>query len=209
MTDPYAPTCRAGHPLPTVTSMRTIRMSWLPGRYRKPLACLALAVSPTLVVLAASAATSTTVLEPAGVNAGDSQWLDELVAPAATGPDGVVVPLDPTAPVLPSDGNLQVLTLTQGADPDAVPAPGAVDDGVPDIPAEPPVGDVTPTFRLSRSGIPVRVLQSYVAAAQMANRALPGCRIHWSLVAGIGRVESNHARFGGSSTTARRPAASS
>jgi membrane-bound lytic murein transglycosylase B len=35
------------------------------------------------------------------------------------------------------------------------------------------------------------------AAAQVMAAKNPGCRIHWSLLAGIGRVESSHGRFGG------------
>ncbi|WP_198955253.1 lytic transglycosylase domain-containing protein [Kineosporia sp. R_H_3] len=168
----------------------------LPARYRRPALWGALVCSPTLLLLGSmgvAAATSPAVYEPVGVNAGDAEWLDTLTAPVAQGQGGQVVPLDPTSPVLPSGGDLQVLTITQG---------GGTADDVATVPAVPAVGDVTPTFRLSRSGIPVRVLQSYVAAAQMMARTDPGCRIHWSLVAGIGRVESNHGRFAGSGVTA-------
>jgi membrane-bound lytic murein transglycosylase B len=52
---------------------------------------------------------------------------------------------------------------------------------------------------LAANGIPNVALNAYrVAAARMAN-ADPGCGIDWSLLAGIGRVESNHGRFGGAS----------
>src|SRR4051794_14577785 len=50
---------------------------------------------------------------------------------------------------------------------------------------------------LAANGIPNVALNAYrVAAARMAN-AEPSCGIDWSLLAGIGRVESNHGRFGG------------
>jgi hypothetical protein len=50
---------------------------------------------------------------------------------------------------------------------------------------------------LAANGIPNVALNAYrVAAARMAS-ADPSCGIDWSLLAGIGRVESNHGRFGG------------
>jgi len=50
---------------------------------------------------------------------------------------------------------------------------------------------------LAANGIPNVVLNAYrVAAARMAS-AKPSCGIDWSILAGIGRVESNHGRYGG------------
>lgn len=50
---------------------------------------------------------------------------------------------------------------------------------------------------LAGNGIPHVALNAYrVAAARMAS-ADPGCGIPWYLLAGIGRVESDHGRFGG------------
>jgi hypothetical protein len=50
---------------------------------------------------------------------------------------------------------------------------------------------------LAANGIPNVALNAYrVAAARMAS-AKPDCGIDWSLLAGIGRVESNHGRYGG------------
>jgi membrane-bound lytic murein transglycosylase B len=50
---------------------------------------------------------------------------------------------------------------------------------------------------LAANGIPNVALNAYrVAAARMAS-AKPPCGIDWSLLAGIGRVESNHGRFAG------------
>src|SRR3954465_3669203 len=64
------------------------------------------------------------------------------------------------------------------------------------------VGDqqpIAPTVisGLAANGIPNVALNAHrVAAARMANSS-PGCGIDWSLLAGIGRVESNHGRFHG------------
>jgi hypothetical protein len=64
------------------------------------------------------------------------------------------------------------------------------------------VGDqapIAPTVisGLAANGIPNVALNAYrVAAARMAGSS-PSCGIDWSLLAGIGRVETNHGRFGG------------
>jgi membrane-bound lytic murein transglycosylase B len=64
------------------------------------------------------------------------------------------------------------------------------------------VGDqapIAPTVitGLAANGIPNVALNAYrVAAARMTNSS-PDCGIDWSLLAGIGRIESNHGRFGG------------
>ena len=48
------------------------------------------------------------------------------------------------------------------------------------------------------TGIPVRALVAYAGAAQFKAVQLPECRISWSTLAGVGRVESDHGRHGGS-----------
>ena len=50
---------------------------------------------------------------------------------------------------------------------------------------------------LDNNGIPVRALQAYQKAASLVDAADAPCHIDWALLAAIGRVESNHARFGG------------
>lgn len=50
---------------------------------------------------------------------------------------------------------------------------------------------------LASNGIPVVALNAYRVAATRMDTVDPGCGIDWSLLAGIGRVESNHGRFGG------------
>ncbi|MDA3648066.1 lytic murein transglycosylase [Saccharopolyspora indica] len=45
-------------------------------------------------------------------------------------------------------------------------------------------------------GIPAPVLIAYHQAADAANRSAPGCGLHWSVLASIGRIESGHARSG-------------
>jgi membrane-bound lytic murein transglycosylase B len=62
--------------------------------------------------------------------------------------------------------------------------------------ADTPPGS-TALVTLDSTGIPVRALQAYRQAAALTDKADPSCNIDWALVAAIGRVESNHARFGG------------
>lgn len=50
---------------------------------------------------------------------------------------------------------------------------------------------------LASDGIPVTALEAYQDAANAENAADPGCHIPWPLLAGIGRVESDHGRYGG------------
>jgi membrane-bound lytic murein transglycosylase B len=47
-----------------------------------------------------------------------------------------------------------------------------------------------------RSAVPARALRAY-GAAELAQRAVtPDCRLSWTTLAGIGRVESDHGRLG-------------
>jgi hypothetical protein len=50
---------------------------------------------------------------------------------------------------------------------------------------------------LDSTGIPVRALEAYRRAASLVGAADPDCHVDWALLAAIGRVESNHGRFGG------------
>ena len=54
----------------------------------------------------------------------------------------------------------------------------------------------------STNGIPSAALAAYQRAAQVIDTADPQCRIEWPLVAAIGRVESDHGRYGGNVLTA-------
>jgi membrane-bound lytic murein transglycosylase B len=50
---------------------------------------------------------------------------------------------------------------------------------------------------LGESGIPEVALRAYVGAARSIAATDPTCHLRWSVIAAIGRVESNHGRFGG------------
>lgn len=84
----------------------------------------------------------------------------------------------------------------------------AVDRGNPLFPASPPVhpeaeltslpGGQTATLPPFRTpfGVPATVLAAYERAAEGVGRTNPGCHLTWPVLAGIGKVESNHARGG-------------
>ncbi|MDQ3053812.1 MAG: hypothetical protein M3R66_08305, partial [Actinomycetota bacterium] len=59
-----------------------------------------------------------------------------------------------------------------------------------------------PASEVTDLGIPTVALDAYRSAMATMDAADPGCRIDWSLIAGIGRVESDHGQYGG-----RHPAA--
>jgi hypothetical protein len=50
---------------------------------------------------------------------------------------------------------------------------------------------------LAANGIPNVALNAYRVAAARMGSSSPSCGIDWSLLAGIGRIESNHGRYGG------------
>lgn len=60
-----------------------------------------------------------------------------------------------------------------------------------------PSGGGADATSLAANGIPEHTLRAYQAAAAALASADPTCRLDWTLLAGIGRVESNHGRFAG------------
>ena len=97
---------------------------------------------------------------------------------------------------------------TASADPDGS---GTLPDGtvLPTAAIEAPasVGDaVTRAAALTpgaASSIPQAALAAYQRAEAVINQADKGCNLPWELVAAIGRVESDHGRFGGNSLDAK------
>jgi membrane-bound lytic murein transglycosylase B len=47
------------------------------------------------------------------------------------------------------------------------------------------------------TGIPARALMAYGNAELVLHETDPGCHVSWATIAGIGRVESDHGRYGG------------
>jgi membrane-bound lytic murein transglycosylase B len=50
---------------------------------------------------------------------------------------------------------------------------------------------------MSVNGIPAAALAAYRRAAQLVDAADPQCRVDWALIGAIGKVESDHGRYGG------------
>jgi hypothetical protein len=73
------------------------------------------------------------------------------------------------------------------------------------------IRDVAPQARAdraARSGIPLTALRAYVRAAASLAESDPTCGLRWSLLAAIGRVESNHGRFAGRALLTDGPSSS-
>ena len=79
--------------------------------------------------------------------------------------------------------------------PASVPQAGVIAPGVPRGTADDVVDGA------SASGIPSAALSAYQRAAQIINAADKTCHIPWELIAAIGRVESDHGRYGGNVLT--------
>jgi hypothetical protein len=135
-----------------------------------------------------------------------------ITAVAATRPtlQGAIVGSNaPTGSALLADGaggaepaaeiqNQNDLTMpAQPGDPTATPTQVVTGPGL--IPtlvyADPSGADLASP--LAADGIPVTALEAYQQAANAENAADPGCHLPWPLLAGIGRVESDHGRYGG------------
>ncbi|MGH8861669.1 MAG: lytic transglycosylase domain-containing protein, partial [Jatrophihabitantaceae bacterium] len=70
---------------------------------------------------------------------------------------------------------------------------------IPNVNHRPPAdnGVAVAALRVAADGIPVTALEAYRKAANTINAVDPNCHLPWALLAGIGRVESDHGRFGG------------
>ncbi len=51
---------------------------------------------------------------------------------------------------------------------------------------------------LAEHDLPSAAMRAYKNAARTIDASMPGCHLPWTLLAGIGRVESDHGRYGGS-----------
>lgn len=137
---------------------------------------------------------------------GDLGWPGDVFAAGEGGLgrlDDVLVPVDPV-----DDPSVLAATRegerTSGGDDDVVLS--ELDEGVLDGPVDVlQLGEESLASFISGgladNGVPAPTLRAYRAAAEVLGREQPDCRIDWALLAGIGRVESNHGRFGGATVT--------
>ena len=77
---------------------------------------------------------------------------------------------------------------------------------LPPLPHLPPPPEQQPTApyeagevpaSMSVDGIPAAALEAYRRGAQLVDAADPECKVDWALLAAIGKVESDHGRYGG------------
>ena len=79
--------------------------------------------------------------------------------------------------------------------PASVPVPGVV------APAVPEGSEDSVVSGASSNGIPSPALSAYQRGAQIIDAADKSCNIPWELIGAIGRVESDHGRYGGNTLT--------
>jgi hypothetical protein len=151
--------------------------------------CLALtAAAADPAGLEPAAPSDVFALGPGGLGSLDTSMLgddmdgDDVTADIAAGEAGTVRTADP------SDRGVE--------DPDAV-LDGPIE--IPDLGGELLAGAVP--SGLGPDDVPAVTLRAYRAAAEVLRRESPGCGVDWALLAAIGRVESNHGRFGGATVT--------
>ena len=122
-----------------------------------------------------------TVIASSGLMRPEASSPIERVALGAAPAEAAAVP-DPT-PTLPG----------------LVRAPASVTDRIRD--ELPGLGVVLDARYAALEAIPVRALSAYQRAETVMRSADPSCGITWQLIAAIGKVESNHGRFGGALMT--------
>ncbi len=112
-------------------------------------------------------------------------WTASLAAPtsaSASGTDGRL----PDGTELPSEAVEAPASVTR---------PDVLAPGVPKGSAKAVVSQA------SANGIPAAALSAYQRAAQVIGAADKSCRLDWTLIAAIGRVESDHGRYGNNTLT--------
>lgn len=84
------------------------------------------------------------------------------------------------------------------AEPEPAPAPLAAPAPPPPAPtaAKPVMPKLPTSIKASPIGVPLVNLEAYHAAEEALAQSTPGCNMSWTLIAGIGRVESTHANDG-------------
>lgn len=122
-----------------------------------------------------------------------------LVVALLAGLVAVVIGLRDREPPGPADPGFQVpeLAPTPGAD---VPRSAAIAPGRARAATRPTTAAVRDWASevSEETRIPLRSLVAYAEAELAMRTAEPGCGLTWTTLAGVGRVESHHGRFGGS-----------
>ncbi|MHA3836943.1 lytic transglycosylase domain-containing protein [Terrabacter sp. AAH1] len=141
-----------------------------------------------------AAAVPVIALATAGIAFAATRGSDQTTAPTSiTVPDTAITQGSPTYPQAgPAPAPMQLPPIYQTFTQDYARV---------DVPSEAraaitAIGSFAPV-RLDANGIPSVAVAAYQRAAGVLSGIKPGCGIDWALLGAIGRVESNHARFGG------------
>ena len=156
-----------------------------------------LAVTLALVVGLALTSLDPNGSTPTGQVLQPSTFTGAGQAPTAADPaqqGGAPLALAVTAPP-PTTAPATTTTLQPPAAPPAAAPPAP-------LPATPVVGQSAAPKTLSGNGIPARAKTAYTAAATRMTTLAPGCRLPWTLLAAVGRIESDHGRAAGSTLVA-------
>lgn len=141
-----------------------------------------------------AAALPVIALATAGIAFAATRGTDTVSPTAAiTVPDQAITggsPLYPQAGPAPAPMQLPPIYQTFTGDYARVDVPSEARGAISAIDSLAPV-------RLDANGIPAAAVAAYQRAAGVLDGIKPGCGIDWALLGAIGRVESNHARFGG------------
>src|SRR4051812_5240119 len=114
-------------------------------------------------------------------------WTASLVSASATASD-----TNDGSSALPDGTKVPAKAIEAPA---SVPVPGVIAPAVPEGSADSVVSGA------SSNGIPAPALAAYQRGAQIINAADTSCNIPWELIGAIGRVESDHGRYGGNTLT--------
>src|SRR3954470_23671013 len=114
-------------------------------------------------------------------------WTASLVSASATASG-----TDDGANALPDGTKVPTNAIEAPA---SVPPPGGLAPAVPDGAADSVVSGA------SSNGIPAPALSAYQRGAQIIDSADKSCNIPWELIAAMGRVGSDHGRYGGNTLT--------
>jgi membrane-bound lytic murein transglycosylase B len=126
-----------------------------------------------------------TALIPLALLAG--AWTASLGSPTTATANSVVK--DPGVPAVPATSLDQPASYT-------VPPTVAPRTITPN--GNQPALDPRDPSSLSSNGIPTAAMAAYQRAEAVLAKADPSCHVSWALIAAIGRVESDHGRYGGS-----------
>jgi membrane-bound lytic murein transglycosylase B len=111
-----------------------------------------------------------------------------------------VHPLEPATPLAPFGATPYTFPLNVAAGPGSTTAAAAAARRHHHVgpPASARLRTLPHHLNVNASTIPRRVLESYVNATKLEAKSDPACHLQWQTLAGIGFIESDHARSGGS-----------